>query len=240
MLVMLVGLLAPAWAAVPALMTVESGTAPDGVSTRWTLEGCNVRVRVENATPVPVEVDWNRSVYAPEGAAAVGLVPGSASKQSSMLGMSPMVVPPGAFAEEVLFRKDRLPADGDGCLIDPVGKATVTLSVSGGWATQALTFQPDVVAIEALRKAMLRLRPVLNFRLGRVCIEHERRLDDDPCLPNNSRTSAKAAADEIGERMRAFGCGEESIQLVADAVVAGATSADRASDAYRKCVLGKL
>lgn len=217
----------------PALMTVGEGTAPAGISTQWVLGGCNVVVRINNATAAPVEVDWNRSAYAQTDSAAVGLVPGSASKQSSMLGMPPTVVPAGAFAEEILFRKDRLPIDSDGCLIETISKAAVTLSVSGGWVTQALEFRFDW-------PTWLRERPVLDFRSGRVCLQHERRQDADPCYPNSSPKSAKEAADKIAAGMRVFGCSEDSILVVTEAVMRGPTSAGSASRAYRKCVLGSV
>lgn len=249
---MLVLMVMAAWAEVPAFMTVGAGTAPDGISTQWFLAECNVRVRVTNATATPVEVDWNRSVYAPEGAGAVGLVSGSASKQSSMLGMTPMVVPAGAFAEEMLFRKDRMD-DENRCLIDATGKATVTLSISGDWATQVLEFRPDLeqakmlaeereakrqAGLKAHQLAEIRSRPVLDFRAGQVCVQHEQRGDADPCYSNHSPKNTKVAVAAIGGNMRAFGCTEDSIELVTDAIRRGATTAPLASRTCRACVLG--
>jgi hypothetical protein len=68
---------------------------------------------------------------------------------SSMIGMPPLVVPPGAFGEEILFRKDRLPADGgDSCLFHVPSDGTITLSVSGQWLVQPMTFDADLEQID--------------------------------------------------------------------------------------------
>lgn len=123
--------------------TIESDpptTAPAGISVEWSLDDCIAVAKVSNATSVPVVIDWNLSVIAAEGQAAIGAVPGDASKLSAMNGMQPTVVPPGSFARPYVFRKDRLPADNPviRCTVDSWAPATVTLKLDTGWYVQRL------------------------------------------------------------------------------------------------------
>lgn len=129
---------------IPTIVTPGRASGPAGVAVTWRAFGCHLAVRIENKTSAPVEIDWMRSVYAPNGGAAVALVPGTSSKMSSMISIPPTVAPPGTYVEESLFRKDDLPGtDSAGCMFSIPSEATVTLSLLGQWFTQSLSFKAD-------------------------------------------------------------------------------------------------
>lgn len=168
-----------AWAAPgPVAMRVEESTSPEGVTVSWTGVGCALSVRVDNGTPEPVAVDWTRSTFTPMGLASVGIVPGSQSAQSAMLGMPVSMVPPGGFIEEPVFRRDRLPSDkGDSCAASVGESATVMLSVGDGWATTRMVFAVDAEALAVARrqvcdariadlKASIKRRDTLSWWIG--------------------------------------------------------------------------
>ena len=138
-------------------VTLKQAQIPTGISATWTVENCNLILQLKNSTGAPVELDWMRSVYAAQGQAAVGLVPGTSSKTSSMISIPPMVVPPGGFAEEMIFRKDRLTEESGLCLFDAPSTATITLSISGKWLTQQMDFDIDLDELDR-RQELIRLQ----------------------------------------------------------------------------------
>ena len=132
---------------------LESTQVP-GVRAEWGVTGCNLSVKVYNDTTTPIQVDWVRSVYTPEGSASVALVPGTSSKLSASINIPPMMIPPNSYAQEIVFRKDRLPSSTEvGCLFDTPSTGTVMLAIDQSWYSQKFSFEVDKSALEAAEKA---------------------------------------------------------------------------------------
>lgn len=146
---MLLSLIMLAAASDPLMMTLGTGFAPQGVDVAWTTDGCNLELKLSNQTASSVEVDWMRSTVVLPSGESIPLVPGSSSKMSSMISIPPLVVPPNAFAKEILFRKDIL---ADGCMLT-LGTLNLNLSVGADYLTQALVVEVDTAAKERLAQA---------------------------------------------------------------------------------------
>ena len=130
-------------APVTIVARAERAQGIPGVYAEWSVSGCVLLLRLHNTGISPIELDWMRSVWAVDGSPAVPLVPGSSSKLSSMINIPPLVVPAKGFAEELVFRKNNLPSDGDGCLFSGPETATVTLKISENWYTQSIILDYD-------------------------------------------------------------------------------------------------
>lgn len=157
--------------AAPLPVAVKAGRldGPGGVRVDWSVSGCVLLLKLYNLGSVPVELDWMRSVWATRGQAAAPLMPGSSSRTSAMISIPPLVAPAGGFAEELVFRKDNLPSDGDGCLFYAPEKAVVTLKISGSWYTQPLEmfFEGEQAAREeAILAEVTKAREALELQVA--------------------------------------------------------------------------
>jgi hypothetical protein len=191
----LLAIIAAALAATPALLTLGPASSPPGVAAKWTVEGCVLRVRLENTGAAPIELDWTRSVYTTASSGAVPLVPGTSSQMSAMISIPPMVVPPGTFGEALVFRKDRLPADGNGCLFDVPSEGTLTLSIGSRWLTQRVTFRPDPEAVA--RQAAMR------EAAEAALLAERQRADAARATATAAAEASRVAAAAEAERVRA-------------------------------------
>lgn len=168
--------------ATPGSVIPGPAAGPVHLTATWVSNGCDLTVTVRNDSRSPVEIDWNRSVIATPDAGSVRLVPGSASKLTSMSGMQPMVVGGGSHGSERLFRVDRLPADaGNVCTLDAPSQVVVTLKVDDEWLTQPLDVAVDAEAQRAEIRAAIALldaprqtvlsKPKLDLHVGELCFK---------------------------------------------------------------------